>query len=375
MSRCAEVEAQLLEKQQHLDHLAHHDQLTGLPNRLVSRASPARTPSRRRAQRHHAGGTVPGSRPLQAHQRLARPRDRRQAAQDGRRARARHVRTEDMVVRMGGDEFIVVLQGIRRTEVISETAYASTEALSAPVVVDGRPLVTTCSIGVSLFPRDGSDMGELLRHSDTAMYQAKDRGRNNFQLFSPIMARKLRERVAIEASLRSGTRSRPARRALPADRRHRHQACDGPRGAAALAASPSRLDLAGSLYRHRRRDRAHRTGRRFRAAAGDRGHQRLATQGGVARAGGGQRLSGAVAALQSARSHRGTDQRARHHARVATARAHRECHVRASRRPRRRLASRFDLATARPRGAYRDRRFRHRLLEPRIISNNGTSTT
>ncbi len=71
------------------------------------------------------------------------------------------------------------------------------------MVVDGRPLVTTVSIGVSLFPRDGADMGELLRHSDTAMYQAKDRGRNNFQLFSPIMARKLRERVAIEASLRA----------------------------------------------------------------------------------------------------------------------------------------------------------------------------
>ena len=49
------------------------------------------------------------------------------------------------------------------------------------MIVDGRPLVTTASIGVSLYPRDGSDMGELLRHSDTAMYQAKDRGRNNFQ--------------------------------------------------------------------------------------------------------------------------------------------------------------------------------------------------
>ena len=46
-------------------------------------------------------------------------------------------------------------------------------------------------------------MGELLRHSDTAMYQAKDRGRNNFQLFSPIMARRLKERMAIETSLRT----------------------------------------------------------------------------------------------------------------------------------------------------------------------------
>src|SRR5690606_14291077 len=68
---------------------------------------------------------------------------------------------------------------------------------------DGRPLVTTASIGVSLYPRDGQDVDALLRHSDTAMYQAKDRGRNNFQVFSPVMDRKLKERVAIESSLRA----------------------------------------------------------------------------------------------------------------------------------------------------------------------------
>ena len=56
---------------------------------------------------------------------------------------------------------------------------------------------------MSLYPRDGTDIGELLRHSDTAMYQAKDRGRNNFQLFSPMMDRKLKERMAVETSLRN----------------------------------------------------------------------------------------------------------------------------------------------------------------------------
>src|SRR5581483_1466714 len=88
-------------------------------------------------------------------------------------------------------------------EQVNETAARINEALSAPVPVDGRPLVTTVSIGVSLYPRDGTDMGELLRHSDTAMYQAKDRGRNNFQLFSPGMDRKLKQRMAIETSLRN----------------------------------------------------------------------------------------------------------------------------------------------------------------------------
>jgi EAL domain-containing protein (putative c-di-GMP-specific phosphodiesterase class I) len=72
------------------------------------------------------------------------------------------------------------------------------------VMIDGRALVATVSIGVSMFPRDGGTMGELLKHSDTAMYQAKDLGRNNFQVFSPQMDRDLKERVAIEASLRTG---------------------------------------------------------------------------------------------------------------------------------------------------------------------------
>ena len=54
-----------------------------------------------------------------------------------------------------------------------------------------------------MYPRDGEDVGALLRHSDTAMYQAKDRGRNNFQVFSPVMDRKLHERVNLEARLRA----------------------------------------------------------------------------------------------------------------------------------------------------------------------------
>ena len=197
------VEAQLLEKQQHLDHLAHHDQLTGLPNRLFLAA--------------HLPGAIEDARRTSAVMAvLFLDLDRFKHINDSRghetgdkllkavaqRIRAT-VRTEDVVVRMGGDEFIVILKSIRSSEQVNETAMRINEALSAPVQVDGRPLVTTVSIGVSLYPRDGANMGELLRHSDTAMYQAKDRGRNNFQLFSPGMDRKLKERMAIETSLRN----------------------------------------------------------------------------------------------------------------------------------------------------------------------------
>jgi diguanylate cyclase (GGDEF)-like protein/PAS domain S-box-containing protein len=197
------VEAQLLEKQQHLDHLAHHDQLTGLPNRLYLAAHlPGAIEEARRTSSNLAVlfldldhfKHINDSRGHETGDKLLKA-----VAQ---RIRAT-VRTEDVVVRMGGDEFIVILKSVRSSGQVNETAVRINEALSAPVPVDGRPLVTTVSIGVSLYPRDGADMGELLRHSDTAMYQAKDRGRNNFQLFSPGMDRKLKERMAIETSLRT----------------------------------------------------------------------------------------------------------------------------------------------------------------------------
>jgi diguanylate cyclase (GGDEF)-like protein/PAS domain S-box-containing protein len=197
------VEAQLLEKQQHLDHLAHHDQLTGLPNRLYLAA-------------HLPGAIDEAKRTSTMLAVLFLDLDRFKHINDSRghetgdkllKAVAQRIRstmrTEDMVVRMGGDEFIVVLKTVQNTDKVNEAASRITEALSAPIIVDGRPLVTTASIGVSLYPRDGTDQGELLRHSDTAMYQAKDRGRNNFQLFSPIMARRLKERMEIETSLRN----------------------------------------------------------------------------------------------------------------------------------------------------------------------------
>jgi len=201
------IESQLLEKQQRLDRLAHHDQLTGLPNRLFLAAHlpVAMEEAKRRDvplgvlfldldRFKHVNDTYgheTGDKLLQA---VAK---RVSAA----------VRSEDIVVRMGGDEFVVILSTVKSVTQVNETAARITATLSTPIVIDGKPLVTTGSVGVSLYPRDGTDVGSLLRHSDTAMYQAKDRGRNNFQIFSPIMDRKLKERVAIEASLRAALES------------------------------------------------------------------------------------------------------------------------------------------------------------------------
>ena len=199
----ARFESKLLEKQQHLDHLAHHDQLTGLPNRLFLAA-------------HLPDALAVAAQSKQILAVLFLDLDRFKHINDSRghetgdqllKAVAQRLRDtlrgEDIVIRMGGDEFVVIMKSVRDAEDVNEAARRITESLSTPVMVNGQPLITTASIGVSLFPRDGADMGELLRHSDTAMYQAKERGRNNCQIFSPFMDRRLKQRIAIETHLRA----------------------------------------------------------------------------------------------------------------------------------------------------------------------------
>ena len=197
------VEAQLLENQQRLDHLAHHDQLTSLPNRLFLAV-------------HFPDAIEHTRRSGQMLAILFLDLDRFKHINDSRghetgdallktvaqRIRST-VRSVDVVVRMGGDEFIVILKEVTTIAQVNEAAERIIEALSRPAVINGRSLVTTVSIGVSMYPRDGADMEELLRHSDSAMYQAKERGRNNWQVFSPVIGRRLKARVAIESHLRA----------------------------------------------------------------------------------------------------------------------------------------------------------------------------
>ena len=196
------VQAQQLERQQQLNHLAHHDQLTGLPNRLYLAAHlPKAIEEARREGSALAVLFLDLDRFKHINDSRGHDTGDRLLQEVARRIRVA-VRDEDMVVRMGGDEFIVVLRRVLTADEVGETAARLAQTLNAAVVIDGRPLVATASIGVSLYPRDGQTMGELLRQSDTAMYQAKDRGRNTFQQFTPAMDRKLKERVAIENSLR-----------------------------------------------------------------------------------------------------------------------------------------------------------------------------
>ena len=200
------AEQQLIDNQQRLDRMAHHDQLTGLPNRhhLTTFLPEAIADAR-------AANTMLGVVFLDL-DRFKHINDTRghetgdKLLQEVARRLRTCVRDSDVVIRMGGDEFVVVFRNVKSYDEVTLGANRIIESLNTPMVIDQHPLQTTGSVGVSLFPRDGADMGELLKHSDTAMYQAKDRGRNNVQMFSQIMNRKLKHRVAMEASLRDALR-------------------------------------------------------------------------------------------------------------------------------------------------------------------------
>jgi diguanylate cyclase (GGDEF)-like protein/PAS domain S-box-containing protein len=204
LSERKKAQTQLLANQQRLDKLANHDHLTGLPNRMFLQAHLPQALARCQEARHMLAVLfldldrfkhINDSRGHEVGDKLLQ--------EIAKRVRAA-VRPSDIVVRMGGDEFVVVLHRVNAPDEIAIASTRINEVLSAPVMIDGRALVATVSIGVSMFPRDGATMGELLKHADTAMYQAKDLGRNNFQVFSPQMDRTLKERVAIESSLRAG---------------------------------------------------------------------------------------------------------------------------------------------------------------------------
>jgi diguanylate cyclase (GGDEF)-like protein/PAS domain S-box-containing protein len=200
------AEQQLIDNQQRLDRMAHHDQLTGLPNRhYLSAFLPQAIADAR------AANTMLGVVFLDL-DRFKHINDTRghetgdKLLQEVASRLRTCVRDSDVVIRMGGDEFVVVFRNVKSYDEVTLGAGRIIESLNKPMVIDQHPLQTTGSVGVSLFPRDGADMGELLKHSDTAMYQAKDRGRNNVQMFSQIMNRKLKHRVAMEASLRDALR-------------------------------------------------------------------------------------------------------------------------------------------------------------------------
>lgn len=181
--------------------LAHHDLLTGLPNRHLFREKIAQAIAR--AYRNHRKIGVllldldrfkhvnESLGHKQGDQLLKMVAERLQTC----------VRDGDMIARQGGDEFILLVPDINGHEDLSRIANRLIGALQAPFLLGHHEVYVTPSIGASIFPDDGTDYELLLKHADIAMYQAKTHGRNRFQVFLPSMAPNTPERISLEADL------------------------------------------------------------------------------------------------------------------------------------------------------------------------------
>ena len=185
-----------------ITHMAQHDFLTGLPNRmlLLDRMAQAISHAEREGRKvavmfldldkfkyvNDMLGHVIGDKLLQE---LA-----------GRISR--NSRSGDTVCRLGGDEFVLMLTDMEKADDVSGIAEKLLQCVAGSCLIDGHEIEITTSMGIALFPDDGKDGSELLRHADAAMYHAKQNGRNNYHFFTAEMNRRALERMAIERKLR-----------------------------------------------------------------------------------------------------------------------------------------------------------------------------
>jgi len=188
--------------EEQVKHLAFHDPLTNLPNRLLfnDRLTLAVAQAHRHSQRlavlfldldrfkviNDSLGHSVGDELL------------RQVAERIQES----VREGDTVARLGGDEFTLLVPGITAEEDAAKIARKICDAIHAPFWIDGRELFVTTSVGVSVYPSDGHDAETLVRNADSAMYRAKEQGRDNYQLYTPAMNAKAIERLSLESRLR-----------------------------------------------------------------------------------------------------------------------------------------------------------------------------
>jgi len=198
----AELERHVAERTQQLHHLAHHDPLTQLPNRrqLASCLAAALTRAAATGERlallfvdldnfksiNDTLGHNFGDRVLQSITERLR-------AASGARA---------LLARLGGDEFTVLMEDVKSFEEVAALADALVATLQEPLLIDGRILSTSASIGASVFPDHAADSEALLRAADVALFRAKELGRNRFTFYRPALYDAAAQRFRLEQSLR-----------------------------------------------------------------------------------------------------------------------------------------------------------------------------
>lgn len=182
----------LKESQRHLEHLAYHDALTQLPNRslLADRLQMALAQATREfTLTAVAYLDLDGFKPV--NDTLGHDAGDLLLIEIARRLQA-SVRASDTVARLGGDEFALIYNGLEHSGECDQVFERLLARLTEPILLHGREIQVSASIGITLFPEDRSDPDTLLRHADQAMYRAKQAGGNCFHLFDPAQERRLR---------------------------------------------------------------------------------------------------------------------------------------------------------------------------------------
>lgn len=187
-----------------IHYMAHHDALTGLPNRrlMQDRLGQAIMQARRK-QRHVAVLFLDLDRFKLLNDTLGHDTGDYILKDVARRLTA-CVREVDTVSREGGDEFVVILPDLDRPENARVVADKILREFAKPVEIGGQEIHITTSIGISHYPNDATDLNHLLKHADSAMYQAKDSGRNTVRFFTSDLNYLLSRRLEVEGRLRKG---------------------------------------------------------------------------------------------------------------------------------------------------------------------------
>jgi diguanylate cyclase (GGDEF)-like protein/PAS domain S-box-containing protein len=194
---------QLKQTEDRLAKMAHFDPLTELPNRVMIHQRLAHAVNL--AQRHH---TLVGVVFIDLDNFKTVNDGLGHAAGDSLLKQVAHrlrqrVRQEDTLGRLGGDEFILVLEHLRHPQQAAHVATAILETLNQPFNLEGgQQVYVRASIGISLFPADGQDASELVRNADAAMYESKRRGRNSFSFYTEAFTSDATTRLQLETRLR-----------------------------------------------------------------------------------------------------------------------------------------------------------------------------
>ncbi|MBT9502326.1 MAG: EAL domain-containing protein [Burkholderiaceae bacterium] len=188
--------------EERLSHMAHHDPLTGLPNRLMFSGSLQQSISRARRHGHRLALLfIDLDRFKLVNDSMGHAAGDELLKEIGRRLK-HAVRAEDLVTRLGGDEFTVALEEVDSPELIATLVQKMMAEITRPLTLAGRDIVISASVGIALFPDDADTVDNLTKAADAAMYRAKERGRNTYAFYTSEITDSVHERMAIESGLR-----------------------------------------------------------------------------------------------------------------------------------------------------------------------------